>query len=310
MSKTFVAVSDPVHDLLRSLTRKVPLHACISPQGRITMLYAVQKHKLPHRYVNLAWNHSIKGIPAPKAMAQRPRSEVVDMPGFLDQVCYFDVVKLDRRCIRDLRLKLHRTGPYMVACELLTFGTGTLRARNDNPNDRLHTLLLGHYGRLAPKDEQVFATIRSLSSARPPVALESWKESYDSTNVIYGDALGEIQQLWDRRADMAFLEQVAQSLHAVRTEARPAAFLSPSQNAMAAVRLHLEAQSLWRRPPANGRALLRRVERILDNTVVDHFPRTVFLAPSEPPNSAQPHLSPEDDRDDGYDGWLSGTGSV
>ena len=55
------------------------------------------------------------------------------------------------------------------------------------------------------RHETVYARIGALHWNSLPLIHGKQKESFDSTNVIYGDAYGELEQLWERRADTAFL---------------------------------------------------------------------------------------------------------
>jgi len=309
MTKTFVAISDPIHSLIRSLTRHIPLHACFSQDRRLLLQYHFREQDLPEAYYSLATFHAMGGMSLEALRRRRWPVRAGDKAGIPDRINYFDAVKLDRRCARDLRLKLKRHGPGPLAGELLCFGTGTLRACNDDPIDRIHHYLWSQYGRLQTRHEVIHARIGALHSNPLPPSFTKQKESYDSTNVIYGDAFGELEQLWERRADTGFLSQVAAALLRMHRQAEMAAFLQPPLNLRAVMNLHLRCQGIWQHPPRTALALLQRVEYILGNTIVDHSPTTIFRRPglgpeSDPGSPSSGSRSWQSDRS-GYDGWLA-----
>jgi hypothetical protein len=303
----FVAINDPVHDLLRNVTRRTPLYPRLAAEGFVTFDYEVKPAELPEQYFALAVQHARPAGPRQGTETTPSSVTTLDRAAVLKRANYFDAVRLDRRCLRDLRHKVRKFGPGMLSFELLSYGIGMLRARNDDPDERIHRFLWSHYGHIRSRHEVSYACIRALhrNSLLPSQAIG--KEAYDSTNVIYGDALGELQQLWDRRADSAFLEQVACSLQVARRRTEIAAFLNPPLNIEEVLRLHRRAQARWKTPPANARALLRRVEFILDHTTVDSACETVYrpsrTSPSSPASPREPGSAPPADPS-GYDGWL------
>jgi hypothetical protein len=308
MTKTFVAINDPVHSLIRSLTRQSPLCPCILTDRRLGIQHSFRSQDLPEAYYSLAVFHSLGGLSLKSLSRLRWHVREIDKASIPARAAYFDAVRLDRRCARDLRRKLNPRGPGMLAGELLAFGVGTLRARNDDPLEHIHTLLWSQHGRLETRHETAYATIRALHWNSLPLIYKMRKESFDSTNVIYGDVFGELEQLWERRADVVFLDQVARVLQGMRGEAEVAAFLHPPLNLGTLMKLHYRCQALWKTPPTNARALLRRIEFILGNTIVDNSPATrLRRAQPRPGLQPKPALGGNGtwraDRS-GYDGWL------
>ena len=61
MTKTFVAINDPVHSLLRHVTRHTPLCPGLSPDQRLLLEHSFREQDLPEAYYSLAVFHAQGG---------------------------------------------------------------------------------------------------------------------------------------------------------------------------------------------------------------------------------------------------------
>ena len=159
-------------------------------------------------------------------------------------------------------------------------------------------------------------TFRELpATIRPGLlnALAQDRPKRPETIVALADVLrdfGEVEQLWERRADTEFLQQVAEDLQRLKEWPNTAAPANAPLNYEAVVRMHLRAQAIWRKPPSSARVLLRRLEFILEHAIIDSSPFSSFKAPGQPNRGLPgPGTHPESDRS-GYDGWLTDTGTA
>jgi hypothetical protein len=314
MTKHFVLIDDPVHHLIRTLTHETPLCAGQTGNRGPGVRYQVTPAALPDAYFSLALLHAMGGMTLDRLGSVKWKAKPGDREAIPAQAGYFDLTKLDRRCCRDLRLRPSKRGPGMLSAELLVYGTGMLRARNDDLGEPIHQYLWRQYGRLQTPLEIIHARIVTLHRSSIPDREEIRKESFDSTNLIYGDAFGELEQLWDRRADTTFLDQIAASLRRLTVSAHFELSLKPPLDCEAVVKLHLQRQRLWRTPPSGARALLRRLEFILNNTRVESIPLTLHACPAAKPGVTRDHrpqsTDPGGGDNSGYDGWLAGNPGV
>lgn len=271
MSRIFVGVDDPLHRLLRELTLQTPI-LCV-PGSSLPPLYRVDEASLPDSYFSVALLHSVGGMPLDWLSQTRWRIRPEHRPGVPAQVNYLDITRLDLRCSRDLRFHRQVGRPGLLSSELLSFGVGTLRALNNDPQDPAHISLLRQHGRIECREECIFAHIVALHR-RGNESESIGKESYASTNVVYGDCLGELEQLWERRADTDFLGQIAQSLQGLRRHGKVICHQRPPVNPRAIMQMHLERQAIWKAPPRSARALLHRLEFILSRIKVVSIART------------------------------------
>lgn len=300
MTRSYVAIDEPVHRLLRNLTQRTPLNAGMDAEAGWHARYEPKPEQVPDTYYCLALLHGMGGMDSRRALGAQASFSAKHRVQILEQAGYFDATRLDRRCGRDIRLKPARTGPTMVSAELLCFGTGTLRALNDDPRDRLHQAVMEQHGRLSTGRQEVYATIRALHGWANRPDMPTGRDSFESTNVIYGDVLGEVEQLWERRAELLFLDSVAHALCQFFHHPVICAGMQPPLNLAGVVALHLRHQRVWRTPPRTGRALLRRIEFVLGNVTVDSWPKT-DLRPAQPGTSSGGSAFGSS----GYDGWLT-----
>lgn len=299
MAKTFVAVNDRVQGILRECTRNALLRA--GGAGGVIQ-HEVRPEKLPAAYYPLAAFHSVQGFSVDETILTRWRVQEEQKPLVAIAAGYLDATRVDRRCAGDLRLRPAVCGPGLMAAEVLTFGTGALR-----PAGYAATAVweFMEYGRLSTRFEVVHARIAALHCGPWSSGACIEKEVYYSSNLMYGDVLGELEQLWERRADTDFLDQVARHLRCMRFWSRRTAPAHAPLDYEAVIKTHLRAQAVWRKPPTTGRALLRRIEFILTHTMIDSSPVTTFPTPAHRPNPlSRPDLDLGQDRS-GYDGWLT-----
>jgi hypothetical protein len=312
MCPQFVAIADPLHELLRALNREAHLHYWLEQDARISIRHRVQIANWPEAYFKIALLHTLGGIPLDvipdnaQGPESRHRLEIAQRAGFLD------LIKLDRRCCRDLRRLQRGNAPLLACAEILCYGIGTLRARNDDLQDPAEAHLMQYYGRVTSVLEEVDSQILALHS-RTNHPEDVGKERYDSTNVIYGDVYGELEQLWDRRSETSFLDRVADALQSFPRKSAADCWRAPKA-VPTLVALH-QKNRLWKAPPTGARSLLRRLDFILENTVVDRSAVTMKLfssAPTYPEWLPDPEALEDQGSDDsGYDGWLqSGSGEI
>jgi hypothetical protein len=297
MQKSFVAVNDWCHQLLRELTQRTPLVVTGLENGLDRVEYQIVPELLPQSYFSLVACHTLDGLPLEQVRLGCWRVRDNCKPAVLKAANGFDATRLDRRCWGDLRLKPAGGPTALVSGELLVFGAGMLRGDG----------VSGRHGKLSTQKERIFTRIWALRREGPPALTKIQKRIYESTNLIYGDALGELEQLWNRRADTAFLDKVARVLADVGTWAPlPTALHSPL-NAAAVIRLHRRAQGIWNTPPRSGRALLRRLEFILGNTTINKPEPRYNAAPLWSVERAEPGMMPTRTRSTpGYDDLFSG----
>ncbi|PWU16967.1 MAG: hypothetical protein C5B50_12255 [Verrucomicrobia bacterium] len=278
----FVVTNDQTHKILRRLTSTVPLIArkCDSLIYEVTYSPVDLLDKLPDLYFFIAGE-------TPPLLLDKT-AEI----NFVRRMRFFDATMLDARCRGTSRLTIKNFGPRpdlgpgqfqfnrepthepsLFSAELLCFGAGALRRLWDNPTDPDHYRARKYGGRLNSRRMMVYETISGTYYTMR--YRKSLPENWESTNVVYGDAYGELEQIWSRRGEKRFLRRIMMALNRVRKMPNAETFhtLYP-RTPMSVSKRHLEIQSIWDTPIRSCEELLRRVSFIIENTSLDDDPST------------------------------------
>ena len=88
MTKTFVAINDPVHSMIRNVTRHIPLQPSLSPDQRLPLQYTFREQDLPEAYYSLAVFHSLSGLSIKSLQRVEWRVRAIDKVGVPARVNY------------------------------------------------------------------------------------------------------------------------------------------------------------------------------------------------------------------------------
>ncbi|TSC86240.1 MAG: hypothetical protein G01um10147_952 [Microgenomates group bacterium Gr01-1014_7] len=175
-----------------------------------------------------------------------------------------------------------------LALEPVAFGTGIFRELFSR-----QTLFESMVGEL-PREKYVSEYLQSLGTIVTTQTRhgESERIVYESTNIIYGDSYGELEQIMRRRDDKVFLDLYLQVLNYQGERLIPGGTdpdvwynkgrdffetyrgypLEASSPLCKAWTQHIDQYGLWDKLPQTTQELLGRVEFLLANTVIDYHP--------------------------------------
>jgi hypothetical protein len=268
MTKRYVAINDEPHQILRGLTSTIPIVSKTDCEGFVQdAIYDLTgiAEKLPDLYFFISYpdnNEALLDLTDENKLS------------FAEKRRFFDATLVDRRCMGTCRLRLNKKGTSLFSAELLCFGAGALRQLWDNPNDPAHAQFRRLCGRIASLDMVVYCRIPATFYS--PALQKDLLESWESTNIIYGDAYGEVEQIWRRRKDTSFLTGIAMALNQARKRPHADNFYFYYDAPVNVSRTHLDTQSIWTTPITSWQELLRRVRFILENTSLDSNPATIL----------------------------------
>lgn len=259
----FIVVYDEAHRVMAGVTEELPL----LPRrvGRHNLvLYDLDKamNTIPDLYLFISKGHQSEDVlgltPEEKWLWAKDRR-------------YPDITKVDMRCWDTHRLQPSTNPNSLLSAEVILYGVGVLRRYRD--------MGLGIYDRF----RKVFGVIecpgmisREFGSCYPFGHFGWLPETWESTNLIYGDIYGELLQLHARRYDFVLLGGLVQTLRQFHDR-----LLHRHRNGNGnlhesdLMRGHYFRDCQWCYAPQNLHELVARVDFILENCSIDRNPQTV-----------------------------------
>jgi len=289
---TFVCADNEIHCVLRKISRvtKLKLTFDVFYNPQVVHELSETLEEIPDfyfRYLGMS-----KYILAKLSTAEK-RKVVV-------KYNLSDATKIDLACFSTTRPCSGGQDGDLNATELLCFGVGALRPVYDKTDHSWRCAGI-RWGKLGSKH---LRTIRvgEAKTHVDPLTDEFGFEPWESTNLIYGDSYGELEQLWQRRSEAALLESLVAAFARINAANAPM-FYGPPKSI---TRKHL-ALGLWSQPPRNRQELIVRVQTILQNTKIDGKASAILVERPKRPERPKQQEDSESWRDDsGHDGWLRG----
>lgn len=269
----YVVVLGGNQSFYRELTRNIPLRSIESTKGEVDIVYDLDSFLL-RKYIN-EFITDVFGIPFQicRNMSYEEKKSL------FRSNCGFDSIANEDSCRWAIRphisLYVHR----MLSADTLCFGVGTLR-HVFQPENTFKAALY--------RQDASYRTYIPSSKIRPKhtvkhgliVARTQWNhstqtwspEAYESTNLLYADVFGEIEQLSSRRNQIPFMKKVAEALQGLNDFPQTGRTLGGwtiHPKYLPLYREHLRAQSVWDKAPGSPEELIERIKFILDQTLID-----------------------------------------
>ncbi len=267
MASEFVVVWNELHQQMAALSRGTPLIPVfegdtVKPRKKsakvIDMIHNTKPldRIVPQRYYEL--------LEIPEFWGAGGRARTPETLYIQD---YFNANRVDELCRDGQRNRIDVRITSMCSVDPINFGVGIFRPVKAWSGG-FYAALGEPLGKLTARGMKVYAHIIARTHIDPENTSERHAEDWESTNMLYGDMYGELQQLQDRKTEKRFLEQVCQGLNVSgRYMAdRLSEYHQLYQN-------HLACQSLWNEPPKNSGELLERVEYVLGHSSFDEKPK-------------------------------------
>ena len=266
MAEEFVVVHDPLHEEMANLSRKTPLEPVFERRKSSPNFGKVEDIV-----------HDVDGV---ERLASARYYELLDIPVFYDNgqpartaqtlyiYDYFDANKVDKYCRDGLRSKITLRATSLFSVDLLNHGIGIVR-RVRAWSGGFYAALGDHLGRIELNGAKVYQTIIAKTHTDPEDTVITHAEDWESTNIVYGDSYGEVQQIQDRKSDREFLVKLCEGLN---LEPESQSFWTPDYKGLH--KNHVACQRLWDDPPQSPDELVDRVDYILAHCVLDDKPKS------------------------------------
>jgi hypothetical protein len=268
MANEFVVVWNELHSLMASLSRTTPLIPVFKGSVTKPTNGSAKVEDVIHDTTNLGSivpqrYYEMLDIPEFWANGGRART-----PETLYHHNYFDANRVDELCRDGLRNRISYRDTSMFSFDPINFGVGILRPVRAWSGG-FYAALGEALGKLTARGMEVYGHIIARTHIDPEDTNICHAEDWESTNMLYGDMYGEVQQINDRREEKDFLEEVVRGLNGSN---RFLGSIGTGQEYKKLYRNHLACQNLWQLPPQSPHELLERVDYILGHVTLDEKP--------------------------------------
>ncbi len=269
MAEEFVVVWNELHRHMAALSRGTPLIPVFEGDITTARERSAKVVDVIHDTTNLGRivpqkYYELLDIPEFWADGSRAR-----IPETLYHQNYFDANRVDGLCRDGMRNRIDLRFTSMFAVDPINHGVGILRPVRTRSGG-FYAVLGEPLGKLTARDIKVHGHIIARTHIDPEDTNKYHAEDWESTNMLYGDMYGEVQQLHDRRTERKFLEQVVQGLNSGEGTLESMGTLEEFK---LAYRNHLACQGLWKLAPQSADELLERVDYILGHVTLDEKPK-------------------------------------
>ncbi len=270
-SNRFVCVLNPVQSFIRESCSTVPLR--------------VEHYQLSSSSINYDW----KGPEAKTfindylaLICKLKPAEILQMSTEQKREWFYPNgyfgADADKRCRHQVRIQAAQGWPTALFSEqILSFGLGVLRPKYAvGFAAALHAMEGGDFKK-APADNidsssatKVEVIGQTFWEASPDGKGQYGSEIWEATNLIYGDVLGELEQLSSRRNERDLMDAVLIEINKLFDYFGPDGRSNGDhKNYIPVIRAHYDFNRLWDNPPQSVEELIERIDFILSGILIE-----------------------------------------